>query len=517
MVRMFKINHEGMIVLYKKAKNLVASIVLLSFIGTIGIFTQEAFGLPKISRPPVHDHTFGMYWYASAGPSIDEPNRYLDFAAANGINEIYLSTGVTAGVANLGQNVNDFVSAANEREIQVFFLTGHYNWILPAYYENFKRRMDEFLAYQESAAENEQFAGVVLNIEPQQFRPVPGRYDYNWLTPVGPERDRVRNQLLQYYIDFQVYMTELYGPMDWTAPAWWRAGYYEYQRIMYNGEPEWLYRATIMKANRIHVMAYRNTPANILHFARNWVAFSREENTPIILINAAFSSDGSDNPATNNVDYRHLGRSQMARNFNIMYETENNENLGFAVYQMRRWLDLPEWRLGFVGVYFHTNDGTSSMQGADLLYGDPYYYAFREISVPTLDGYEFIGWFNEDGYKVAETDIVATTEHHALHAGWRPVSRLTPIIAEIFVDNGNITVLLNHRIPGAFLFVVVSDYDDDGAYRMSQMEFARITPSGNNDITTSLTAPEQGGKIKAFVWSSINLMQPYCNHYEKRI
>ncbi|MGM9548432.1 MAG: InlB B-repeat-containing protein [Faecousia sp.] len=62
-------------------------------------------------------------------------------------------------------------------------------------------------------------------------------------------------------------------------------------------------------------------------------------------------------------------------------------------------------------------------------------------NIPTLDAFIFDGWQDEDGNKVTENDIVATTEKHILYARWIPDGK-TRIYWQ-FVDIGSGKVLID--------------------------------------------------------------------------
>ena len=175
------------------------------------ILPKSVFAFPILPWPPTHNYTFGMYWYMSSEPNIYnyDPMPYLDLLAANGVNEIYPGTGNLA----LDENIRTFIAAATERGIAVFRERGYHTWILPANRPGFhSNHMNRFITYQAGAAENEQFAGILFNIEPHQFRANNNPLGLNrMLTPNRtPERDAERHRLLQYYVDFQVEITSAY-------------------------------------------------------------------------------------------------------------------------------------------------------------------------------------------------------------------------------------------------------------------------------------------------------------------
>lgn len=76
-----------------------------------------------------------------------------------------------------------------------------------------------------------------------------------------------------------------------------------------------------------------------------------------------------------------------------------------------QWEELPK-----VTVNLDANGGAVDLSDKTVFYTSTY----GELPVPTREGYDFEGWFTqkEDGDKVEDTTVVATTEEHTLYAHW---------------------------------------------------------------------------------------------------
>ena len=72
------------------------------------------------------------------------------------------------------------------------------------------------------------------------------------------------------------------------------------------------------------------------------------------------------------------------------------------------------WTANQYKITFDGNGATGIPASKDVTYGEKY----GELPTPTKDGYEFDGWYKEDGTKVTEDDIVDITEETKLTAGW---------------------------------------------------------------------------------------------------
>ena len=72
------------------------------------------------------------------------------------------------------------------------------------------------------------------------------------------------------------------------------------------------------------------------------------------------------------------------------------------------------WTANQYKITFDGNGATGIPASKDVTYGEKY----GELPTPTKDGFEFDGWYKEDGTKVTKDDIVNITEETKLTAGW---------------------------------------------------------------------------------------------------
>jgi len=259
---------------------------------------------------------FGAWWWRHEEIGM----QHLEFAAEQGINEIYMSMGWRNNPTNWREDTAEIISAAREKGIEIYYLTGDWGWIHNP--TRLIERLEQFVYYQEWACENTRFAGIHLNVEPHQ--------DPTWR---NGDANR-RNELLQLYIDMKVQVTDIFGPMDWSIPFWWRSQT-AYHLVEHRGEPEWLYRASIIEADRIFVMSYRNTAQAMYDIARHYVEFANEMGRPIFL--SALAHHGGENPDHNHVFFYFLGHEYMMRELALVRKVVNHPNLGIAIHDIRGW------------------------------------------------------------------------------------------------------------------------------------------------------------------------------------
>lgn len=121
--------------------------------------------------------------------------------------------------------------------------------------------MKGYLAYQ-NVAKDAQFAGVHLNVEPNQLRD--GAGDRYW-----DKGYDVQARMMQQLIDFAVGATDAYGDyttFDWSTGMWWDRERYP---VTYRGKETLLYRAIIEEANTTVVMSFRMTANAIAEASKN--------------------------------------------------------------------------------------------------------------------------------------------------------------------------------------------------------------------------------------------------------
>ena len=295
-------------------KLLLLVLLILLLVGC----AEEAGGAD--SQPVVHCYVplregpaFGVWWWSAGDDEADL--RYLDFADAQGITELYFAAGVTRPDW-CQDRTSAFIAEARTRGIAVYYLTGDWSWIHDD--AGLVERMEVFLAYQASACEMTRFAGVHLNVEPHQ--------DPVWNADT-------RNELLQRYMDLKVRTTDQFGPMDWTIPFWYRDGAYDL--IVYRGEMMYFYRAAILEATRVFVLSYRNSAEAMYQIAQHHVAFAREMGRPIFL--SALVEPGFENPGYDHVFFSSLGYAYMMGELVRLRELVDYAELGIAVHEVRGW------------------------------------------------------------------------------------------------------------------------------------------------------------------------------------
>ncbi|MDR1909766.1 MAG: hypothetical protein LBQ35_07630 [Spirochaetaceae bacterium] len=248
----------------------------------------------------------GVWWWHD---SLISDDRYLNFAAENGVNEIYLSTG------RLGGAEGAFIEKARARGISVFWLQGDYTYIEdPGEIWGILR---DFKDYQASAPENRRFAGVHLDIEPQQH----------------PEYGERRREILEDYLALIMELSADLSaecPMDIDISSWFD------DRVSYRGKEVPLYEALIAEADRVFVMSYRDTAEEMFALARDEIASAEALGKPIMLGAELYSEEGD------HVSYGEEGRAYMYEQLNLLRTYIDYPAIGIAIHHIKTWFDLED-------------------------------------------------------------------------------------------------------------------------------------------------------------------------------
>ena len=130
------------------AVSLLVIIIIGAVTGTVLFLSDNDGHKPATQNKPL----FGVWWWDNRLDS-----SYLDFAEENGVTEIYCY------YSSFGQKTTDFIKSASEKNIDVLWLAGKYEWIED--YDSLKAKVGEFLDFQQSS--EYKFKGIHLDIEPR--------------------------------------------------------------------------------------------------------------------------------------------------------------------------------------------------------------------------------------------------------------------------------------------------------------------------------------------------------------
>ena len=241
--------------------------------------------------------------------------RYLDFAAKNGVNEIYYYT------LTFNDRTSAFIEKAGKKGIKVFLLLDdtHYIWD----FGKFRKIINKYIAYQNRVPEKYKFAGLHLDIEPLLL----------------PHFEKHREAFLQDYLDFVVWVCSMYqtrpgfmspvGTIDFDIPCWYDVD------VDYKGKTIKLYQALITEADRVFVMSYRDTAQKTHEISKKEVAFAKNLGKQIIL--GAETGRVRQSPEDS---YYGRGKDFFYEQLHELHKLVEYDNYGLSIHHISPWYSM---------------------------------------------------------------------------------------------------------------------------------------------------------------------------------
>ena len=248
-----------------------------------------------------NQQVFGVWWW---NHSLGE--EYLDFAKAQGVNEIYFCD-------DEFEDASNFIKKANSENIKVFWLIGDYRWLRS--HEDLYSEIERYINYNE-ANPNAKFDGIHLDIEPHQD----GAFD----------EERV--QLITSLIRIADYLNKNYSYIhfDFDLPFWLE------DEINFDGVTKPAFAHILDRADRIFLMSYRDTAENMLDVSSAELEYSKQINKPVILGAETAESEEGDN-----ITYFEECKTYLNEQLNLL-KAELPSNSGISIHHMSSWYNLKD-------------------------------------------------------------------------------------------------------------------------------------------------------------------------------
>jgi hypothetical protein len=255
------------------------------------------------------------WWYVSSR----DANRYLDFAAAAGVNEIYYY--IDFDETGLDDTMGSFIERAGSKGIKVYLLLDEYWFVFDR--STFAAVMESFIEYQMEAPEKRRFAGLHLDIEPHEFPAFSENVDH----------------FVQAYMDFVVWVCSTYRPMlnstyegatiDFDIPCWF------VMPVRYKGRRTELYKAVISEADRVFLMAYKDSAEEAYELAEKEIYYAHSVKKQIILGVETGQWD-----AEPEASYYGKGINYFLDQLNRLKRMANRNNFGLSVHHIDSWYKM---------------------------------------------------------------------------------------------------------------------------------------------------------------------------------
>lgn len=249
--------------------------------------------------PEPVESVFAVWWWDNR---LDE--SYLDFAAAQGVNEIYYYA------SSFPARISDFIRLASAKGIKVYWLTGKYEWIED--YASLKEKLRSFLEFQTSS--EYKFEGVHFDIEPHQH----------------PEFDARRIELVTEFVGLTFAVKRDYPDIRFAydIPCWLD------DEITLNGVTRPAYEFIIDNADRVTLMSYRDSCEGVLKFAEDEINYALSAGK---VLNLGVETGEEEDIVT----FYEEGAEYMNEQLDLLRETMP-AGFGIAVHHIRSWRELTE-------------------------------------------------------------------------------------------------------------------------------------------------------------------------------
>ena len=249
--------------------------------------------------PEPVESVFAVWWWDNR---LDE--SYLDFAVAQGVNEIYYYA------SSFPARISDFIRSASGKGIKVYWLAGKYEWIED--YASLKAKLDEFKSFQN--ASEYKFAGIHFDIEPHQH----------------PEFDARRAELITEFVGLTFAVRRDYPDIyfAYDIPCWLD------DEITLNGVTRPAYEFIIDNADRVTLMSYRDSADGVLAFANDEIDYA-------ISVGKTLNLGVETGEEEDIVTFYEEGAEYMNGQLDLLRGTMP-AGFGIAVHHIRSWRELTE-------------------------------------------------------------------------------------------------------------------------------------------------------------------------------
>lgn len=232
-------------------------------------------------------------------------SSYLDFAADNGVTEIYCY------YSSFSQKTTDFIAAANSKGIEVLWLAGKYEWVEDL--DSLESKIEEFVAFQ--ASSSSRFAGIHLDIEPHQH----------------PEFDERREELITKYVELTFSLSGGFPSLriEYDIPFWLD------DEVTIDGITKPAHEFVIDNAARVTVMSYRDSAEKILDCSKDEINYAKSVGKPLNL--SVETGENSDDVVT----FYEEGNAFMLEQLAVV-RASLPDDFGIAIHHIKDWKALAE-------------------------------------------------------------------------------------------------------------------------------------------------------------------------------
>lgn len=267
--------------------------------------------------------TKGVWWWRGEdAASPDAAAKRFDFLEKRGVNEIYFC-------ADWGktpvEDIRRFVKSAGERGMRVACLAGDVSWIYPGK-RGFAEILAKFAAYQASAAENERFYAIHLDVEPHQ------------------DKELSDERKWQLYADFVLRAAAdvhaLGEKVEWDIPFW-----LDNIRVAYGKRTDAPLLELLMDCSDcLTLMSYRDTGRAMYEVSKTEIdmAADRKGRGVRIVLGAETGQTGEGSVVTYYEEGEEKMEAELAKVSKALARSHLKNGCGVAVHHVGGWEKLAE-------------------------------------------------------------------------------------------------------------------------------------------------------------------------------
>lgn len=254
----------------------------------------------------------GVWWWNG---KIDQTKTddYLEFAQQNNVNAIYYSS------IEFGSVTESFITKANARNINVYWLDGDYRWLTKeSYRAKMFERIENYKNYNLTYP-NAKFSGIHFDVEPHQ-------------SPDFKTSTENRISLITKLIELASLLKTQYKDIHFTfdIPFWL------HDSIIFNNQTKPAYAHLIDILDNVVIMSYRDKAEKIYSVSSDELEYAESINKKITLsVECSYSDEGS------TVTFYEEGKKVLNEQLNKVY-TMLPEKTGMAIHSMKSWYELKD-------------------------------------------------------------------------------------------------------------------------------------------------------------------------------
>ena len=359
--------------------------LILTFILTFSLLPTAGFAAQDATT--VETNSKGVWWWSIDDIDNANTDSYLAFCEKEGVTEIYLYCNRISAAASADSvlsyaKVRSFVSRCSQLGIRVAFMAGDVSWIEDA--SKTAAVMENYLAYQAQAGEQEKFYGVHFDVEPHQSA------DYK--NGGGEERAAVMQKFADNYLSVLLRYKEdgFADAIELDIPFWLDDTY----AVTFDGTANTPLLAAIAKScTTMSLMSYRTKASSIWSCAADELVYAQQYGCKI-----TFGFETGDSGEGSNVDFSAQGRQvfeQVYEQFSTEYLQPNFEGsnasysiaYGCAIHYMRSWYNMADSE-GYSAWQAFDIEGTESpaaLDNPERGFYHPHYYDAALQENPVLN------------------------------------------------------------------------------------------------------------------------------------